>query len=212
MMSLIQKLANEKLAKKAAGFMKLVCWMLILMYIWCIFMAFIDSGSITYSSEDEQAAEYEAKQKNIQLRFLTIRQHWYIDILPREQIVEDHLIPEPIRTGMSWIFTVYAVPIVIGFYFLGRIFANIQKGMAFTEQNARYLLYYGLLQFVGAFVVPRINDFIVQYVNTISQSRLLFSMGDDGIINRLMPCAVYIVAAYIIHHGFNLQDEVDHTL
>ena len=30
--------------------------------------------------------------------------------------------------------------------------------------------------------------------------------------NMLIPSIAFIVAAYIIHYGVHLQDEVDHTL
>lgn len=31
-------------------------------------------------------------------------------------------------------------------------------------------------------------------------------------LNSIVPSIAFIVAAYIIHYGISLQDEVDHTL
>lgn len=33
-----------------------------------------------------------------------------------------------------------------------------------------------------------------------------------NMLNRLFPGIAFLVAAYIIHYGIRLQDEVDHTL
>ena len=60
---------------------------------------------------------------------------------------DDDQIDLKIQIGLSLMYAVNSVPMIIAFWFLSRVFSNIRKGQIFTEQNASYLLYYGLLQF-----------------------------------------------------------------
>ena len=100
---------------------------------------------------------------------------------------------------------------IIAFWFLSRVFSNIRKGQIFTEQNASYLLYYGLLQFLTAVFVPYIKLLLCELTNLVSDGRMSISTG-QAMFNMLIPSIAFIVAAYIIHYGVHLQDEVDHTL
>lgn len=113
--------------------------------------------------------------------------------------------------GLSFMYAVHVVPLILAFWFLSRVFSNISKGEIFIEQNAAYLLYYGLLQLFVAILVPFLKLFICHCTNLISGSQISISTGQD-MLNGIVPSIAFIVAAYIIHYGISLQDEVDHTL
>ena len=116
-----------------------------------------------------------------------------------------------IQIGLSLMYAVNTVPMIFAFWFLSRVFSNIRKGKIFTEQNAFYLLYYGLLQFLVAVFVPFIKLLICWLTNLVSDSRMSISTG-QSMFSTLISSIAFIVAAYIIHYGVHLQDEVDHTL
>ncbi|MCI8302283.1 MAG: hypothetical protein HFF68_05910, partial [Oscillospiraceae bacterium] len=76
---------------------------------------------------------------------------------------------------------------------------------------ASFLLYYGLLQFFGAVFVPFIKLLICWLASLASDGRITISTGQN-MLSALIPGIAFLVAAYIIHYGVHLQDEVDHTL
>ena len=116
-----------------------------------------------------------------------------------------------VHIGLSLMSVFSILPLTVAYWFLSRVFANVSKGQLFIEKNARYLLYYGVIQFFAAFFVPFIKMFICYLTNLVSNSHVSISTGSD-MLNNLIPSIAFIVAAYIIHYGINLQDEVDHTL
>ena len=103
------------------------------------------------------------------------------------------------------------VPMILAYWFLSRVFTNVNKEQIFTDQNAAYILYYGLLQIFSALFVPFIKLLVCGLANQSAASRITISTGSD-MLNRLFPGIAFLVAAYIIHYGIRLQDEVDHTL
>ena len=140
-------------------------------------------------------------------RFLTVHMCDSIHVWSND----DNKIDLTIQIGLSLMYAVNTVPIIIAFWFLGRVFSNIRDGQIFTEENASYLLYYGLLQFFVAVFVPFIKLLICWLTNLVSDGHL--SIFERGVkLNTLIPSIAFIVAAYIIHYGVHLQDEVDHTL
>lgn len=116
-----------------------------------------------------------------------------------------------IHIGLSLIYVVHIVPMIFAYWFLSHVFSNINKGEIFTKQNSSYLLYYGILQFSAAVIVPFIKLLICWLINLISNGRMSISTG-QAMFNMLISSIAFIVAAYIIHYGVHLQDEVDHTL
>lgn len=116
-----------------------------------------------------------------------------------------------IQLGLSLMYAVNTIPMVLAFWFLSRVFSNIYRGEIFIEKNASCLLYYGLLQLFVAVVVPFIKLFLCWLTNLVSDGRMSISTG-QRMFNMLIPSIAFIVAAYIIHYGVHLQDEVDHTL
>ena len=108
-------------------------------------------------------------------------------------------------------YAVYTVPVMLAFWFLSRVFSNVHRGRIFTEQNAAYLLYYGLIQFAAAAVVPFVKLLICWLTNLVSDSRISIATGQNT-LSMLFPSIAFMVAAYIIHYVVHLQDEADHTL
>lgn len=112
------------------------------------------------------------------------------------------------------LFLLYAcevLPLLAAVWFLSRVFANVSHGEIFTEQNALFLLLYGLLQFFAAVFSPLLKLGICSLANLFSDSQMFISTGSRmpaGLLNSIP----FFVAAYIIHYGIHLQDEVDHTL
>lgn len=112
------------------------------------------------------------------------------------------------------LFLLYAcevLPLLAAVWFLSRVFASVGRGEIFTEQNALCLLRYGLLQFFAAVFSPLLKLGICSLANLLSDSQIFISTGSRmpaGLLNSIP----FFVAAYIIHYGIHLQDEVDHTL
>ena len=108
-------------------------------------------------------------------------------------------------------FAAHIVPMIFATWFLSCVFTNVYKGRIFTEQNAKYLLYYGLLQFFTAICVPFLKLLICHLTNLVSRSQIIMSTGQN-MFNTAVPSIAFLVAAYIILHGIHLQVEVVHTL
>ena len=76
---------------------------------------------------------------------------------------------EPVvRIGLSVLYAVNTIPMVLAFWLLSRVFSNVQNGRIFIEQNASFLLYYGLIQFFAAVFVPFIKLAVCGVVSRIS--------------------------------------------
>ena len=56
-----------------------------------------------------------------------------------------------VRIGLSVLYAVNTIPMILAFWLLSRVFSNVQSGRIFIEQNASFLLYYGLIQFLRPF-------------------------------------------------------------
>ena len=208
-MKFIQKLTNERFARPAAQLMKFACYFAIGFYILCTILCFMGRQSFflhTKTGSFERAI-YAEENHNSHPRNMTV--HMSDDI--RVWTNDDDQIDLTIQIGLSLMYTVNSVPLILAFWFLSRVFSNIQKGQIFTEQNASYLLYYGLLQFSVAVFVPYIKLLVCGLTNLVSEGRMSISTG-QAMFNMLIPSISFIVAAYIIHYGVHLQDEVDHTL
>ena len=129
----------------------------------------------------------------------------YIDANAADQI------EFPTKAALYTISVLNIVPMILAYWFLSRVFTNVNKERIFTDQNAVYILYYGLLQIFSALFVPFIKLLVCELANQSAASQITISTGSD-MLNRLFPGIAFLVAAYIIHYGIRLQDEVDHTL
>lgn len=208
-MRMLKKLIAPSIAKPASSFMKFVCYFAILFYILCLTLSFM--GRQTFflhtSTGTYERAIYAEENHAPPSRSMTV--HTGDDIHVRANANDQ--IDLTTHLGLSLMHAVHTVPLIFAFWLLSRVFSNINKGEIFTEQNALYLLYYGALQLFAAIFVPFLKLFLCHLVNLISDSQISISIG-QGMLKGIVPNIAFIVAAYIIHYGIYLQDEVDHTL
>lgn len=209
-MKFLQKLTSERSARSAARFMKLACYFLIGFFVLCTVLSFM--GRQTFylhtSTGNFERAIYAEEDHAPPSRGMTV--HMGGDDVHVWTGDTDRIDPA-VQVGLSLMYAVHTVPIMLAFWFLSRVFSNIHKGRIFTEENSSCLLYYGLLQFAVAVLVPLLKLLICWIVNRASYNRLSVATGQT-MLNTLIPSIAFIVAAYIIHYGVHLQDEVDHTL
>ncbi len=208
-MKFIQKLANERFARPAAQLMKFACYFVICFYVLCTVLSFMGRQSFFLHTKTGtyERAIYAEKNHAAHSRSMTVFTGDDIHVWTND----NDQIDLTIQIGLSLMYAVHIVPMIFAYWFLSRVFSNINKGQIFTEKNSSYLLYYGMLQFSVAVFVPFIKLLICWLTNLISNGRMSISTG-QAMFNMLIPSIAFIVAAYIIHYGVHLQDEVDHTL
>ena len=146
--------------------------------------------------------------------FLTVREISKYQVersIQVDRLVEEDKIDIRTQVGLSLMYAFQVVPLIAAYWLLSRVFSNVHEGEIFTERNAHCLLYYGVLQFSVGLLVPFVKLLICNLVNLVSSSRMSLSTGQD-MLNSVIPSIAFMVAAYIIHYGIHLQDEVDHTL
>ena len=208
-MKFIQELANERFARPAAQLMKFACYFVICFYVLCTVLSFMGRQSFFLHTKTGtyERAIYAEEKHAAHSRSMTVFTGDDIHVWTND----NDQIDLTIQIGLSFMYAVHIVPMIFAYWFLSRVFSNINKGHIFTEKNSSYLLYYGMLQFSVAVFVPFIKLLICWLTNLISNGRMSISTG-QAMFNMLIPSIAFIVAAYIIHYGVHLQDEVDHTL
>ena len=208
-MKFIQELANERFARPAAQLMKFACYFVICFYVLCTVLSFMGRQSFFLHTKTGtyERAIYAEENHAAHSRSMTVFTGDDIHVWTND----NDQIDLTIQIGLSLMYAVHIVPMIFAYWFLSRVFSNINKGHIFTEKNSSYLLYYGMLQFSVAVFVPFIKLLICWLTNLISNGRMSISTGQT-MFNMLIPSIAFIVAAYIIHYGVHLQDEVDHTL
>ena len=208
-MKFIQKLANERFARPAAQLMKFACYFVICFYVLCTVLSFMGRQSFFLHTKTGtfERAIYAEENHNAHSRSMTVFTGDDIHVWTND----NDQIDLTIQIGLSLMYAVHIAPMIFAYWFLSRVFSNINKGRIFTEKNSSYLLYYGMLQFSVAVFVPFIKLLICWLTNLISNGRMSISTG-QAMFNIFISSIAFIVAAYIIHYGVHLQDEVDHTL
>lgn len=208
-MKFVQKLANERLARSASRLMKYVCYFVICLFVLCTVLSFMGRQSFILHTHTEifERAIYAEENHDSHSRYITVFTNDVIHVWTND----NDQIDRTIHIGLSLIYAVQMVPMIIAHWFLSRVFSNVYKGEIFTEQNSRFLLYYGAFQFLAAVFVPFIKLLICWLTNLVSDGRMAIATGQSS-LNMLFPGIAFLVAAYIIHYGVHLQDEVDHTL
>ena len=208
-MKLFQALANERFARPAAGLIKFACYFVICFYVLCTVLSFMGRQTFFLHTKtgNFERAIYAEENHNAHSRSMTVFMGDDIHVWTNSS----DQIDLTIQIGLSLMYAVNTIPMVLAFWFLSRVFSNIYRGEIFIEKNASCLLYYGLLQLFVAVVVPFIKLFLCWLTNFVSDGRMSVSTG-QRMLNMLIPSIAFIVAAYIIHYGVHLQDEVDHTL
>ena len=208
-MKKIQKLINEPYAKSAAHFMKYICYIMMLFFVAGLVLSFIGRQTFILhtSTGTYDSAIYSEENHNWTSRGLTVSMNDEVRVIAYDGEKIDLIT----QIGLSTMYAVNVIPLIICFWFLSRVFNNVSKGRIFTDQNASYLLYYGLMQMAVAALVPFIKLFISYLASQFSSNEISTATGQN-LLNNLIPNIAFIVAAYIIHYGVHLQDEADHTL
>ena len=204
-MKLIQRLLNESFAKKSALFMRYVCYIIIVFMALGIILSCM--GRLTFSLHSNfgtfEHAIYAEENHQPHSRSFIIHTKDDIHVWTNT----DDQIYLFTHIGLSAMFALETIAIMIAYWLL----SYIHKGKIFTETNAHYLLLYGLLQFLVALFVPFIKLLLCTLISLVSSNTITIATGQD-MLSSLIPSIAFIVAAYIIHYGIYLQDEVDHTL
>ena len=208
-MKLFQALANERFARPAAGLIKFACYFAICFYALCTVLSFMGRQTFFLHTKtgNFERAIYAEENHNAHSRSMTVSMGDDIHVWTNSS----DQIDLTIQLGLSLMYAVNTIPIVLAFWFLSRVFSNVQNGRIFIEQNASFLLYYGLIQFFAAVFVPFIKLAVCGIVSRISDGGLSIVTGGN-LFEQLFPSIAFLVAAYIIHYGVHLQAEVDHTL
>lgn len=208
-MKFLRKLTNAQFAVRAALIMKKILFLVICSYALCTLLCFMGRQTFFLHTKTGtfERAIYAEENHNPHSRNLTVFTDDDIHVWTNDN---DQIDPA-IQIGLSLIYAVHTVPMIFSYWFLRRVFSNISQGQVFTEQNASYLLYYGIFHFLAAVFVPFIKLLICWLISLVSNSRMSILTGRST-FNALIPSVAFIVAAYIIQYGARLQDEVDHTL
>lgn len=207
-MKLLEKLMSRRFAQPAVQLVKWFCYLVIFFYVFCLVLSCLGRQSFQlYTSTGVQenaiyaGADYDASHS------LTVSMDDPVYVHGNAQGQVDLVT----QIALSLMFAVKAVPAIIAYWLLVRVLGNIQGGKIFTEQNAVYLLGFGLLQGAVALVAPFLRMLLCSLANLLAESQVSISTG-SGMLNQLMLSLAFVVAASIMHYGIRLQDEVDHTL
>ena len=191
-MKFIQELANERFARPAAQLMKFACYFVICFYVLCTVLSFMGRQSFFLHTKTGtyERAIYAEENHAAHSRSMTVFTGDDIHVWTND----NDQIDLTIQIGLSFMYAVHIVPMIFAYWFLSRVFSNINKGHIFTEKNSSYLLYYGMLQFSVAVFVPFIKLLICWLTNLISNGRMSISTG-QAMFNMLIPSIAFIVAA-----------------
>lgn len=208
-MKFVRKLINERFARSAARLMKCICYFVICFYVLGTLLSFMGRQTFFLHTKTGtfERAIYAEENHDFDSRGMTVSTGDDIHVWTDKN---DQIDPV-IQIGLSFLYAIHALPMAFACYLLSRVFSGIDQGQIFTQQNAMYLLYYGVIQFSVAVFVPWIKLLICRIVNLVSDGRMSVLTG-QAMFQMLFPSIAFIVAAYIIHYGVHLQDEVDHTL
>ncbi len=208
-MKMLKPLLNERFVRKAASFLQAACWLAICFFALVTVLACLGRQQFTLvtSTDVYEGAIYAERDQGWLSRSFTVTASDSI----RVTADSDDGVDLATHIGLTLMFAAQALTGMAGYWLLSRVFANIAQGRIFVEQNARGLLGYGLLQIYAVFLLPFVKLLICNLANLVSDSQIAawsVQIGPD----KLFPSIAFLVAAYIIHYGIALQDEVDHTL
>lgn len=208
-MTAISKFPAQRFAKFASHLMRYACYFAILFYVLCLLLSVMGRQTFALRTDTGyfENAIFAETNHNPPTRSMTV--HMESDSIYVHSV--DSTIDPMVQVSLSLMYAVNVIPLIFAYVFLSKVFANVAKGEIFTDKNAAYLLYYGILQLFVALFVPFIKILICQVNNWISADTISIGTGSNMIVD-LFPSIAFMVAAYIVHYGITLQDEVDHTL
>ena len=115
------------------------------------------------------------------------------------------------KAGIALIAALSVAPLMAAYGALAGVLGRVGAGEIFTDANAHGLLAYGIIRALSALAVPFVKLGVCRIVSALGAGELAISTG-QGMFGEIVPALGFLVAAYILHHGIHLQDEVDHTL
>ena len=135
-MKFIQKLANERFARPAAQLMKFACYFVICFYVLCTVLSFMGRQTFFLHTKTGtfERAIYAEENHNSYSRSMTVHTSDDIHVWTNDN---DRIDPT-IQIGLSFMYAINMVPMIFAYWFLSRVFSNINKGEIFTEQNSSY--------------------------------------------------------------------------
>ena len=207
-MNVTSKIIPERLAKTACMIMKFFCYFAIAFYLLGFVLSLMGRQSFTvHTNEGAYEVIYAQENYEVPAEGMKVSTGDQIYVQRNAQGRIDGMT----QAGLSLMYAVHALPIGVSLWFLSRVCVNVSGGVIFTRKNAQYLFYYGLTQCFAALAVPFIKLLICGAVNQFTTSSVFVATGQD-LWNILIPGVAFVIAAYIIDYGAQLQDEVDHTL
>lgn len=122
-MSFVQTLTNERFAKPAAQFMKVMCYFAILFYILNLGLSFMGRQAFVLHTKTETFERAILAEENHDTDFQGIFVQMGDDI--HVWTNDDNQIDLIIQIALSAMFTVNTVPMIFAFWFLSRVFSNM---------------------------------------------------------------------------------------
>ncbi len=207
-------LSKKQFVRKAADFVRGICYFMIGIYAFLVVLCAL--GRLEYGLQYDTGQYISGRIYAGEVHDYTMS-NWTV-----RNVDDDLYVTVQSDTGNIKLSTYVAISgmYIIGFVvvitslgFLSKVFNNVAKGEIFTEKNARYLLYYSVIQIALTVVYPVLKRLIVYFANVLGEGGdfIRITMNMPNFQNVVLSVAVF-VAAYIIKYGVDLQDEADHTL
>lgn len=199
---------KKSTAIAAAGIVRYCCYFVILFMVFGMLLSALgrQTFSLRADSEHYERAFYSGAQKGEYGGSFTVQTNDDILVIAR-----DGKVYPGTQVVLFLMFALDAIPKILAFCFLAKVFTNVSEDRIFIKENASYLLYYGLLQLFSAVIVPILKLLICNVANMMLNNLIQLSTG-SGFLEKVFSGIAFIVASYIIHYGISLQDEVDHTI
>lgn len=208
-MKVLSRLVNEKYAMPFAGFMEWICRLIMLYMALCLVLSVMGRQTFTLLMNGKEYENAYCAQESPRSGSRMWTVHSDDDITVNAGYGGS--IGTGVSAALSLIFALELAPAIVSYWYLGRVFRNVSRGVIFTEKNAAGLLYYGLIQTFIALFVPFLKTTVQRVANRILDCSIYINP-DVNIFDNFCFGVAFVVAAYIIHYGIALQDEVDHTI
>jgi len=124
-MKKIPKLINEPFAKSAANFMKYICYFLMLFFVTGLVFSFIGRQTFVLhtSTGTYNSAIYSEENHNWTSRGPTVSMNDEVRVIAYDGEKIDLIT----QIGLSTMYAVNVIPLIICFWFLSRVFNNVSK-------------------------------------------------------------------------------------
>ena len=128
-MRILKRLVAPSIAKPASYFMKFACYFVILFYILCLVLSFMGRQTFFLHTDTGtyERAIYTEENHAPHSRSMTVRMGDDIHVWTND----NDQIELTTHLGLSFMYAVHVVPLILAFWFLSRVFSNISKGEIF---------------------------------------------------------------------------------